>query len=62
MMCNNSYRRNAKALYDCEAEDEQELAFRKGEILYNGELRYGGGLYSIISVLGADIMIDSSRV
>lgn len=61
--CNNfSYRRNAKALYDCEAEDEQELTFRKGELLCNGELRQVvegvRGLYSVISVLGASIMID----
>lgn len=35
---NNPYRPNAKALYDCEAEDVQELTFVKGEILYNGKL------------------------
>ena len=30
-------RRSAKALYDCQAEDELELSFKKDEVLYNGE-------------------------
>ena len=31
-------RRNARTLYDCEAEDEpMELSFKKDEILYNGK-------------------------
>ena len=30
--------RNARALYDCNAEDDLELSFQKDEILYDGEL------------------------
>lgn len=29
---------SARALYDCDGDDEQELSFVKGEMLYNGEL------------------------
>ena len=47
MLCILSHRK-AKALFDCDAEDDCELSFNKDEILYNGKCGFLSSFTSLI--------------